>query len=347
VAAAPHIKRRSSRIGHNKREKVQQELIQGYRLSPQQTNLWLLQQQGVASAAYSAFYVVTITGVLDTRLLRQALDYVVAQHEILRTTFRLLPGMTIPVQVIEKESGISLETHDLTALESNDQIARLDNLILEATLREIDYSRLPLFRAGLVQQTAITHQLILTAPALCADTQSLHCLVRQIAAAYASCSRGEEPPNTEAMQYADFAEWQNELLEAEEGSLARQYWRKQDLSELATQRLSFEKRFKPEQSFQPAQLPVEISAETSARIKDLANRGGVSPSTFALACCQLLISRLTGRSNVVVGAAFDGRKFAELEDAIGLFSRFLPTSGDLPTSLSLEKLLHQTIEQEK
>jgi len=326
---------------------VQQEIIQGYRLSPQQTHLWLLQQQGAASVAYSAFYVVTIKGVLDTGLLRQALDYVVAQHEILRTTFRLLPGMTIPVQVIEKESVISLETHDLTAFAGNDQIARLDNLILEATLREIDYARLPLLRASLVQQTAITHQLILTAPALCADTQSLHYLVRQIAAAYASCSRGEEPPNTEAMQYADFAEWQNELLEEEEGSVARQYWRQKDLSELATQRLSFEKHLRSEKSFQPAKLPVEISADTSARIKAVANRGDVSLSSFALACCQLLISRLTGRSNIVVGAAFDGRKFAELEDAIGLFSRFLPTRGDLPTRLSFEKLLQQTSEQEQ
>ena len=326
---------------------MQQEIIQGYRLSPQQTHLWLLQQQGAASVAYSAFYVVTIKGVLDTGLLRQALDYVVAQHEILRTTFRLLPGMTIPVQVIEKESVISLETHDLTAFAGNDQIARLDNLILEATLREIDYARLPLLRASLVQQTAITHQLILTAPALCADTQSLHYLVRQIAAAYASCSRGEEPPNTEAMQYADFAEWQNELLEAEEGSVARQYWRQQDLSELATQRLSFEKHLRSEKSFQPAKLPVEISADTSARIKAVANRGDVSLSSFALACCQLLISRLTGRSNIVVGAAFDGRKFAELEDAIGLFSRFLPTRGDLPARLSFEKLLQQTSEQEQ
>ncbi len=242
---------------------MQQETIQGYRLSPQQTHLWLLQQQGAASVAYSSFCVVTINRDLNASLLRQALDHVVAQHEILRTTFRLLPGMTIPVQVIEKESVIPLEMHDLTAFAGNDQIARLDNLILEAVLREIDYARLPLLRASLVKQTAITHQLILTASALCADTQSLQYLVRQIAEAYASCSRGEEPPHTDAMQYADFAEWQNELLEAEEGSIARQYWKQQDLSELATQRLSFEQRRRSEKSFQLARLPVEISVATS------------------------------------------------------------------------------------
>ncbi len=325
---------------------MQQEIIQGYRLSPQQTHLWRLQQQGAASVAYSAFHVVTIKGGLDIELLRQSLDYVATQHEILRTTFRLLPGMTIPVQVIEKEAVMSLETHDLTAFGGNDQLAKLDNLIFEAT-REIDYARLPLLRASLVQQTATTQQLILTAPAICADTQSLQYLVRQIAAVYELCSKGEEPQNTEAMQYADFAEWQNELLEAEEGSVARQYWRQQDLSELATQRLPFEKRLGSKKNFQPSRLPVEISADTSERIKTVVNRNDVSLSSFALACCQILISRLTGHSKIVMGAAFDGRKFAELQDAIGLFSRFLPTRGDLPSGLSFEQLLQQINAQEQ
>jgi len=326
---------------------VQQEIIQGYRLSPQQTHLWLLQQQDAATGVYSSFCVVTINGDLDKGLLKQALEHVVAQHEILRTTFQLLPGMTIPIQVIATESVISIEMHDLTAFASADQIAQLDNLILAVTRGEFDYARLPLLRASLVQQAAVTHQLILSAPALCADMQSLQCLVRQVATAYTACSKGEQPPNTETMQYADFAEWQNELLEAKEGSVARQYWRQQDLSELTAQKLSFEKSRRSEKSFQPAQLPVELSADTSARIKAVANRVDVSVSSFALACCKLLMSRLTGRSNIVLGAAFDGRKFAELEDAIGLFSRFLPTTGDLPAHLPFEKLLQQTNEQEQ
>ena len=327
---------------------MRQEIIQGYRLSPQQTHLWLLQQQHASSVPFSVLHVVTIEGVLDTELLMQALDHVVSQHEILRTTFRLLPGMTIPVQVIEEKCDIALETHDVTSFSGTDQVAKLNELILEATSREIDYARLPLFRAILVQQTATSHQLILTIPALCADTESLQNLVRQIADAYTSYAKGEEPRSTEAMQYADFAEWQNEVLEAEEGSVARQYWNQHDLTQLATQKLSFEKGLSSETSFQSSRLPVEISADTSARIIAVANRNRVSVSSFLQACCEILIMRLTGRSNVLMGgAAIDGRKFAELENAVGLFSRFLPTSADLSAHLSFEQLLQQTNEQEK
>jgi hypothetical protein len=65
-----------------------QETIQGYRLSPQQKHLWLLQQDGRLPDRISC--VVKIEGVLETGFLKQALDHVVAQHEILRTTFQLL-----------------------------------------------------------------------------------------------------------------------------------------------------------------------------------------------------------------------------------------------------------------
>lgn len=80
---------------------MQQEIIQGYRLSPQQRHLWLLYHHDVGAVAYRAICVVRITGDLNRDLLRRAFDQVVAQHEILRTSFRLLQGMSIPVQVID------------------------------------------------------------------------------------------------------------------------------------------------------------------------------------------------------------------------------------------------------
>ena len=324
---------------------MQQEIIQGYRLSPQQKHLWLLHHHDLGAAPYSAICAVIINGVLDTDRLRRALDEVVAQHEILRTTFRLLEGMSIPVQVIDAVGRGAFVTHDLTAFGDIEQLARLDQLIVEATSAEIDYERLPLLHASLVKLTASSHQLILTAPALCADALSLQQLLRQIADAYEH-PQSENASQTEVMQYADFAEWQNELLVTEDASVARQHWRQQDLSSLATQRLSFEKRLTLEPSFHPATLTVDISAETSARIQAAANRFDVSLSSFGLACWQVLLSCLQGRSNTVVGAAVDGRKFAELEDAIGLFSRFLPMQSDSLASVPFKKLWKQTSDQE-
>ena len=109
---------------------MQQETIQGYRLSPQQKHLWSLLQSGQIGNYHSNCWV-QIDGELDAALLKQALDYVVARHEILRTTFQLLPGMTIPVQVIAEEAVVSLETHDLTDLTIPEMLAWWNRFPLE------------------------------------------------------------------------------------------------------------------------------------------------------------------------------------------------------------------------
>jgi non-ribosomal peptide synthetase component F len=147
------------------------------------------------------------------------------------------------------------------------------------------------------------------------------------------------------MQYADFSEWQNELLEAQ-GGLAGQYWRQQSLTEFDAQKLPLKSQSVSAEIFKPAALSVEISAATGSRIKTIANNCDVSPSAFALACYQILLSRLTGSSSVVIGVVLDGRKFAELADAIGVFSTVVPLRTDLQSSLPFQKLLEQTNDQQ-
>jgi amino acid adenylation domain-containing protein/non-ribosomal peptide synthase protein (TIGR01720 family) len=324
-----------------KKKTMSQEIIEGYRLSPQQKRLWLLRQSD-----RTALCAVRIDGELKVESLEQAVRQVVSKQESLRTTFKLLPGMTIPVQVICDRPNVVFTRHDARHLSLAAQDSQIRALLVDAAERKVDYEQLPPLHCHLIERSANKHDLIISLPAACADAPSLECLVRQIATAYTAISQPEKASDIEAMQYADFAEWQNQLLEAE-GGLANQYWRLQNLSRLDVQKVAFEKRIVSEETFQLATLPFEISADAGVRIKAIATRYAVSPSSFALACWQILLSRLTGYSKIVIGVAFDGRKFAELEQAIGLFSTFVPLRGHLPANLSFEKLLQQTSEQQR
>ncbi|NOT56263.1 MAG: hypothetical protein HOP18_16805, partial [Deltaproteobacteria bacterium] len=75
------------------------KVIEGFRLSPQQKHLWLV-QQGDHSLPYRAQCIMLIKGNLDRDMFTAAVRQVCARHEILRTTFQCLPEMTVPVQVI-------------------------------------------------------------------------------------------------------------------------------------------------------------------------------------------------------------------------------------------------------
>src|ERR1041385_2688381 len=120
---------------------MSKEIIEGYRLSPQQKRLWLLGQP-----QRSAVCAVRIDGELNVAQLRQAIKQVVERFEILRTTFKLLPGMTIPVQVISESPDFEFHTHDVSQ-------------------REIDYERPPL-RAELITKSRAQHVLMITLPVL-------------------------------------------------------------------------------------------------------------------------------------------------------------------------------------
>jgi hypothetical protein len=62
---------------------VSNQALNGYRLSPQQKHVWLLQQAG-PGAAYGVAGAYLIEGALDRDALRRALGLVVGRHEILR-----------------------------------------------------------------------------------------------------------------------------------------------------------------------------------------------------------------------------------------------------------------------
>ena len=60
-------------------------------------------------------------------------------------------------------------------------------------------------------------------PALCADTVALKNLVRELSRCYAACLQGDERSDT-SLQYADIAQWQNQLLEADDPEAETEYW---------------------------------------------------------------------------------------------------------------------------
>src|SRR5689334_19851933 len=111
--------------------------VQGYRISPQQRRLWLLHQAAAGPVFWSRCEV-SVAGALDLNRLERAIERVVDEHEILRTTFPLLPGMTVPVQVVHQQSPGCVKR-----IEANSYYTTVD---LPA-----NYDSLPLFRCDLLQ----------------------------------------------------------------------------------------------------------------------------------------------------------------------------------------------------
>ncbi|MDT5295919.1 MAG: hypothetical protein QOJ76_2799, partial [Acidobacteriota bacterium] len=299
---------------------MQNEMIEGFRLSPQQQHLWPLQQH---SDSFQAQCAVFIEGALRRDLLTEALRRVVMRHEILRTGFRLMPGVDLPWQIIEEEAAAALREVEFDATGDARQQ-------LEACLREERSHRCPdeqgsPLRALLAKVDEHRHFLALTLPSLCMDAWSLKNLLHDVVLLYAAAAAGEELDD-EAVQYVDFSEWQYELLESEEKRAGREFWQRQqqETAEMAQLSLPLENNATPAAEYHPETVTVEVDGTDLRRLESPARGYEATTETVLLACWQVFLWRLTNTPEFVVDTAFDGGKYADLCGSVGLFLKHLP-----------------------
>jgi amino acid adenylation domain-containing protein len=321
---------------------MQKEIIKGFRLSPQQKHLWLL-QQAAPSLLYRTQCAVLIKGNLNPKILKIALQNVVNRHEILRTTFHRLPAMTIPLQVINDRIILSIHNLDLSGLDTQEQEVRIEALFQEVGQLPFDFEQGPLLHISLVILSPSNHVLLVSSPALCADTAALKNLVREISRVYAGCLHNEKLSD-EPIQYICVSEWHNELLEAEEAEIGREYWRTKNISNFLTLKLPFENQTSGKPGFDPQIFTVTINPDLVAKIEALVSEYDTSAPAFLLVCWQILLWRLTGQSDIMVGTACDGRADEELKGALGLFTKYLPIHCHLEENLQFSEVLEQVDE---
>ena len=183
---------------------TQTDTVQGFRLSPQQQHAW------TAGRGLTSQCAVEVTGELDRARLRRALGQAVERHEILRTSFQLLPGMTFPVQVVAERGGFDLahescEAEAWGALGEEERYRAVEALLAASRSRPFDLAAGPLLRASTVEVETGSYLLLLTLPALAADRASARLLAsrggsrlrwRQPGGRRGPpvCRRGRDPP---------------------------------------------------------------------------------------------------------------------------------------------------------
>jgi amino acid adenylation domain-containing protein len=310
----------------------------GFRLSPQQRRLWALQQAEPA-VPYTVQGAVLIEGDLRPGALKEAVERVVARHEILRTSFRRRPGTKAAFQVVG-DARPSWRVADLPALDPPAQEARLDELLRLERGRPFDVSEEAPLRLTLLGLAHDRNILLISLPALCGDGGTLVNLVRELAREYAVGARGPEPAD-EPLQYADLAEWQNELLEATDdpAQLGRAHWERERASASADPRLPFERTGVAGGAPELDCVAVPVDRRVVDELEAAAGREDVSPALYLLACWEALLWRLGGGPQPVVGYLRDGRRHDELREALGPLTRCVPVRGRFAAGLSFRDAL--------
>ncbi|MDV6241555.1 non-ribosomal peptide synthetase, partial [Rhodococcus opacus] len=287
-------------------------------LSVAQQRMWFVNQFDTSSPAYNIPVALQLDGVVDLAALQAALGDVMERHESLRTVF---PGSADgPRQVIVDSTLATPDLDPVPVAEGalHDSLTAFFGVGFDVT------EDLPI-RVRLWTLTPERHVLALVVHHIAADGFSMAPLARDLMLAYTARAQQQAPGWAPLpVQYADYSLWQRQVLGTEDqpdsvmsGQLG--YWVR-TLSGIPDVLLLPLDRPRPvHRSFLGAVVPFDIPPSVHEALADLARQHNSTLFMVVHATLAVLLERVSGSDDVVVGTAVAGRGHAALDDVVGMF----------------------------
>lgn len=313
-------------------------------LSFAQQRLWFIDKLENGSAQYNQPVAIRLRGALDRDLLQRAFDAVFARHEALRTVFEVNDGRVS--QCVREAHSLNIGELDLSALDPEARERRVQALIAEESEALFDLGRDPMLRVKLLRLGddggPQTHVLLATLHHIASDGWSIGVFVREFCALYAAFAAGRSSPLAPLpTRYADFARWQRERMRGALAERQCEYWRQQLEGVPAVHDLPLDRKRPPQQSFAGDLLSRRIDASLHEGIKAVARAHRCTLFIVLQAAFAILVHRLSGRDDVVMGVPVAGRTHEELEPLIGFFVNTLVFRSRLREGATFAEFLAQ------
>ncbi|MEU9482016.1 amino acid adenylation domain-containing protein, partial [Streptomyces sp. NPDC048191] len=284
---------------------------------------------------YTAQLTFDFEGPLDAAALKAAGERLLARHANLRVGFRH-DGLKRPVQVVLREVPLPWTEVDLSGRDEAGREREAARVAGEERARRFSLRRPPLLRFLLIRLAENRHRFVLTNHHILWDGWSMPVLVDELLKLYAA--GGGDAALPKVTPYRDYLAW----LAAQDRDAARTAW----ASALAG--LEGPTLIAPQVADRAPELPghvsVELTDELTVRTARLARTCSATMNTLVQAAWGVLLSRMTGRDDVVFGATVSGRppELPGVERMVGLFINTLPVRirlrNDEPVSGLLSRL---------
>ena len=322
-------------------EKAQDEEVFVFPATVAQRRFWVLDQMTPGgNASLNMPLAMHLRGRLDVRVLERAFNEIIVRHEVLRTVFQTQNGKLC--QIISAARTMSVSLVDPADFPPAERARVSDHLLLEEAQTPFNLERGPLLRARLVRLKADEHLLLVTLHHIICDGWSNGVLLGELASLYGAFAHGQSSPLPELpIQFADFAQWQEEVLSGNGLDSQLAYWRRQLAGPLPGLDLPLDRPRRPARGAVPGEYRWRrVPDALAASLKTLAQRQGATGFMLSLAAFAVLLHRYCGgQEDIVVSSPSAGRGRTELEGMIGLFANPLLLRLNLAGNPSFGELL--------
>ncbi|SHG99118.1 hybrid non-ribosomal peptide synthetase/type I polyketide synthase [Bradyrhizobium erythrophlei] len=308
-----------------------------------QLEVWLSDQLSEeASCSYNESFSLHLRGNVNQSALKQALQSIVSRHQAFRATF----GSEGELQNFATELRIDVPTVDLTSLTPSEREGRLQQIVRDDAHLAFQLSKGPLVRAQLVKMAAEHQVLIFTAHHIVCDGWSTNVLLDELSQAYNAISGGAAWSPSVPMPFAEYANSQAKFVDSPEGKKNEQYWLEQFRQPAPLLNLPVDRTRPAIKEFKGATHRTRIAAESYNRIKKFGASQKCTLFVTLLAGFQILLSRLSGQDDIVVGIPTAGQSLLDDAVLVGHCVNFIPLRGGLagnPTAAEFLAQMKQTV----
>ncbi len=290
-------------------------------MSEGQQEIWLATRFGRdASCAFNLASTLHLRGRLRFPELQRAVRMLGQRHEALRC----VPNPDGQTQRVMPACDVELPLIDLSAL-TDDREARLEQLKQAEVADEFDFDKGPLFRAKVIKLAEEEHLVILTAHHLIADGWSCGVICRDLGKLYAAACEGRPHGLPDAMPYSEWIAERASAASSADRRSSEDYWTSQYAgSPVPVLDLPSDRPRPPVKTFAADRLSLYLDEPFAQSLRKMAGKQGATLFASVLAGFHVLLARLSGQNDVVVGFSLAGQSDVEGRDLVGHCVQFLP-----------------------
>ncbi|MFS0655874.1 amino acid adenylation domain-containing protein [Bacillus sp. 179-C3.3 HS] len=306
-----------------------------YELSHAQQRIWFLSTLE-KSHHYNILGAWKLTGSLHIKALTKAIGLLTKRHEALRATFQSIGGK--PVQLIREDLPPSVTVANFSLFNEKTRARRLEQLIQQEANRIYDLERGPLAQWTIVDMGKDEYYLLCAQHHIISDAWSLSLLIQELEVVYEDLI-AERVPQLPALQieWTDYIHWQNEQLQHHQEDQA--YWLDVLQGELPILELPFDRPRPPIQTFNGATEQIVLDERLVRRLQALSKQQGTTLFMTMLSAYYVLLHKLSGQTDMIVGSPIAGRDVEQSEKLVGMFVNTLALRQDVSKSDTFADLL--------
>ncbi|WP_444876157.1 amino acid adenylation domain-containing protein [Xenorhabdus yunnanensis] len=308
-----------------------------YPLSFAQERMLFIEQFEQGTYAYHIPYLVQLDNDACLPLLETAINQLVERHSVMKMVYPSPSNDAgqIHQQMLNRNLVIESRTSHCEDIDTllntvGAEITTPFNLTTEPSLRLCHY------------QVADRHYLLMLWHHIAIDGWSIDIFLGELAEIYHSLleDRNSQLPPLD-ITYGDYAAWQREYLQGDERERQLTYWR-QTLASYEALALPTDHPRPVQVSYQGRDFNFMLDATLSEQLRALAQNQETTLYTVLLSGFYVMLAKLSGQNDIVLGTPTDNRHHAQTQSLIGMFVNSLVLRAQFEQTISVTTLIKQT-----